>query len=66
MRPATIPAILSFFLATSAALAEHAKVTLDVESGSKKETAFVDQTPLTAQSPPRPGAGLGLPNITDQ
>ena len=45
MRPATIPAILSFFLATSAALAEHAKVTLDVESGGKKETAFVDQTP---------------------
>ena len=54
MRPATIPAILSFFLATSAALAEHAKVTLDVESGSKKETAFVDQTPPQSGKNPRP------------
>lgn len=34
--------------------AEHAKVTLDVESGGKKETAFVDQTPPDVGKNPRP------------
>ena len=36
------------------ALVEHAKVTLDVESGGKKETAFVDQTPPDVGKNPRP------------
>lgn len=53
MRPATIFSIL-LLLTTSAVRAEHAKVTLDVESGGKKETAFVDQTPPQYGKNPRP------------
>jgi hypothetical protein len=34
--------------------AEHAKITLDVESGGKKATAFVDQTPPASGKNPRP------------
>ncbi len=33
---------------------EHAKVSLDVEAGGKKETAFVDQTPPEVGKNPRP------------
>jgi hypothetical protein len=41
-------------LVATTARAEHAKVTLDVESGGKKETAFVDQTPPATGKNPRP------------
>ena len=47
--------LLTLLLALSApSPVEHAKVTLDVESGGKKETAFVDQTPPDVGKNPRP------------
>lgn len=47
-----------FFMLVMAttARAEHAKVTLDVESGGGKTTAFVDQTPPESGKNPRPVA----------
>ena len=47
-------ASIAFVLIATSASAEHAKVTLDVESGGKKETAFVDQTPPDSGKNPRP------------
>lgn len=47
-------ASIAFALIATSASAEHAKVTLDVESGGKKETAFVDQTPPDSGKNPRP------------
>ena len=41
-------------LATPAARAEHAKITLDVEAPGGKVTAFVDQTPPDSGKNPRP------------
>jgi hypothetical protein len=49
----TTAALLLLALAP-APRAEHAKVTLDVESAGKKETAFVDQTPPDSGKNPRP------------
>lgn len=47
--------ILALMLATATSPGvEHAKVTLDVEAGGKKETAFVDQTPPDVGKNPRP------------
>ncbi len=41
-------------LTGSHARGEHAKMTLDVESGGKTQTAFVDQTPPESGKNPRP------------
>ena len=48
-----IVAALALML-TTAARAEHAKITLDVSGKSAKETAFVDQTPPDSGKNPRP------------
>ncbi|MDB5351437.1 MAG: hypothetical protein JWN86_2684 [Planctomycetota bacterium] len=55
MRSLAISSALALALiAPLSARAEHAKVTLEVEAGSKKETAFVDQTPPDTGKNPRP------------
>ena len=53
IRPSFLAALA---LASFATLArgEHAKITLDVSSGSGKQTAFVDQTPPASGKNPRP------------
>ena len=50
----TASALALALLAPLSARAEHAKVTLEVEAGGKKETAFVDQTPPDTGKNPRP------------
>ena len=52
LRPLLV--LLVLLLPCPSARAEHAKITLDVESGGKKETAFVDQTPPDSGKNPRP------------
>jgi hypothetical protein len=42
------------FVVIGSVQAEHAKITLDVESGGRKTTAFVDQTPPASGKNPRP------------
>lgn len=55
MRPAPLLLAMGLLAAPPApARAEHAKVTLEVESGAKKETAHVDQTPPDSGKNPRP------------
>jgi len=46
-----LPLLLALSLSP---IIEHAKVSLDVEAGGKKETAFVDQTPPEVGKNPRP------------
>jgi hypothetical protein len=53
-RFAVLSTLVAALFPASIALAEHAKVTLEVESGSKKETAYVDQTPPDSGKNPRP------------
>lgn len=48
-----LPVLLVFLVATTAR-AEHAKITLDVESAGEKKTAYVDQTPPPTGKNPRP------------
>jgi hypothetical protein len=54
MRRTICLAVLCIAGLATGAWAEHAKVTLEVESGGKKETAFVDQTPPPSGKNPRP------------
>jgi len=48
--------LLALLLSASPALAEHAKVRLDVETPRETTTAFVDQTPPPSGKTPRPVA----------
>jgi hypothetical protein len=50
----SLPLLLLALALPSLALAEHAKVTLEVESGGRKASAFVDQTPPESGKVPRP------------
>jgi hypothetical protein len=54
--PPRIVVLCALFVlaAISTARAEHAKITLEVESAGHKETAFVDQTPPPSGKNPRP------------
>ena len=52
MRIAILSVVLASFANT--ARAEHAKIQLDVSSGGKQETAYVDQTPPDSGKNPRP------------
>jgi hypothetical protein len=54
MRSRLLPSLLLLMLFANASRAEHAKVTLDVESKGEKKTAFVDQTPPEVGKNPRP------------
>jgi hypothetical protein len=47
-------AVLAAFSLTQAAVAEHAKISLDVSTRDDKQTAFVDQTPPDVGKNPRP------------
>lgn len=50
----SLSVVMTAVLAVVEARAEHAKITLEVEAGSRKETAFVDQTPPPSGKTPRP------------
>lgn len=45
---------ISLMGASSSALAEHAKINLDVIAPNGQQTAFVDQTPPASGKNPRP------------
>lgn len=56
MRSGTILPLMLVLTLALQARAEHAKITLDVESGGRKTSAFVDQTPPQSGKNPRPVA----------
>jgi hypothetical protein len=54
MKRTGLLAALLLNLSAALALAEHAKINLEVSSGNDKQTAFVDQTPPDSGKNPRP------------
>lgn len=53
-RAVRLGALCALYLVPAAALAEHAKITLEVAAGTSKESAHVDQTPPESGKNPRP------------
>jgi hypothetical protein len=53
-RPPSLPAFMLGLMLTSSAMAEHAKIQLEVGGRDKQVTAYVDQTPPEWGKNPRP------------